>query len=135
MFLWRNVGDHPSGAAQPFHNRCQSTLKLLWWLRVAQSPAKTLLMCSSFWLHLSPDLTHLSPYLSPASSLHLPPGSASCEGARLSVCVCLCLSAFLQRVGVDCMYKQPVGGKKMRQVVQELWSICSLQKAQLCSPL
>lgn len=27
------------------------------------------------------------------------------------------------------MYKQPVGGRKMRQVVQELWTFCSSQKS------
>lgn len=91
MFPRRNVGDHPPGAAQAFHDRCQSTLKLLWWLRVAQSPAKTLLMCSWFWLLLSANLAHLSPYLPPPSSLHLPPGGASLRGSalvRLRVCVC-----------------------------------------------
>lgn len=92
IFLWRNVGEHPSSAAQHIHSRCQSMLKLLWWLIVAQSPAKTLLMYFSFWLHLFPALTHLSPYLPPPSSLHLPFGSACCEGACLSVCPFVCVS-------------------------------------------
>lgn len=58
-----------------------------------------------------------------------PPGGASLpESALVRLRVCVFVRR-LQWVGVDCMYKQPVGGKKMRQVVQELWSICSSQKS------
>lgn len=32
------------------------------------------------------------------------------------------------------MYKQPVGGEKMLQVVQELWSVCSWQKSPTVFP-
>lgn len=113
-FLWRNVGEHPSSATSRIHNLCQVTLKLLWWLTVARSPAKTLSIDVSF-ISAAPLSNPLSPQpLSLATQLSM---SSLWQdhlraGIFVHLCLCLCMCAsFTFTVGwCRCMCKQAVGG-------------------------
>lgn len=90
--MWENIP--PPGAAPQIHYLCQGTLKLFWWLIVAQSPAKTLTIDVSFILAAplsnprSPKPLSLATQLS-VSSLWQDPIE------REHICVCVCVFLLL----------------------------------------
>lgn len=119
-FLRRNVGEHPSSATSRIHNLCQVTLKLLWWLTVAGSPAKTLSIDVSF-ISAAPLSNPLSPQpLSLATQLSM---SSLWQdhlraGIFLHLCVYVCLfPSLLQWAGADACVNKMWAGMKMCKVV------------------
>lgn len=94
--MWENIPPAPET-----HNLCQGTLKLFWWLIVAQSPAKTLTIDVPFILAaplFQPSLTSALISCHPALRVFLV--ARPIEREHIYVCVCVPASLGLVQLHV-----------------------------------